>query len=73
VPVVPSASFGWARDQADAVARALLDAGYPVHGNPDELVPSATPRHPGTVDRTRTLELAVAACLRTWRLQGGTP
>ncbi len=47
-------------------------AGYAVHGNPGDLAPSDH-RQPGTVDRTRTLELALAACLRTWRLQGGTP
>ena len=76
-PVVPSASSGWARARATAAAHDLAAAGYSVHGNPDELAPADPERDPGagsgTVDRTRTLELAVAACLRTWRLQGGTP
>ncbi|MET0838182.1 MAG: hypothetical protein ABWY19_05330, partial [Marmoricola sp.] len=74
-PVVPSASSDWARARAMASAQDLREAGYAVHGNPDELVPADHEHHPGagsgTVDRTRTLELAVAACLRAWRLQGG--
>jgi hypothetical protein len=71
-PFVPRSARAWARDQADATVRRLRDAGYAVHGDPDELAPAGH-RHSGTVDRTRTLELAIAACLRTWRLQGGTP
>ncbi len=71
-PFAPRSSRAWAREQADATARLLRDAGYAVHGDPDELAPAGH-RHSGTVDRTRTLELAIAACLRTWRLQGGTP
>ncbi|MET0839114.1 MAG: hypothetical protein ABWY19_10060 [Marmoricola sp.] len=71
-PVVPPGAEDWARDQAARTAAHLRAAGYAVHGNPDELLP-ADHRHPGTVDRTRTLDLALAACLRTWRRQEGTP
>jgi hypothetical protein len=71
-PAVPRASLAWAREQAASTAHDLRAAGYAVHGNPDDLAPSDH-RHSGSVDRTRTLELAIAACLRTWRLQGGTP
>jgi hypothetical protein len=69
---VPRAALGWARAQADRTARGLDGDGYAVHGNPADLAPSDHGQ-PGTVDRTRTLELALAACLQTWRLQGGTP
>ncbi len=71
-PAVPRAALAWARERATDAARHLGRAGYAVHGDPDDLAPSDHP-HPGAVDRTRTLELAIAACLRTWRLQGGTP
>ncbi len=71
-PFVPRPSLAWAREQATAMAREVRAAGYAVHGDPDELAPRGH-QHSGTVDRTRTLELAIAACLRTWRLQGGTP
>jgi hypothetical protein len=72
-PTVPPASRDWATEQAAAVALALRRDGYAVHGNPDDLAPADTPGpHFGTVDRHRTLELAVAACLRIWRLQEGT-
>jgi hypothetical protein len=71
-PSVPRAALGWAREQADSTARHLEGDGYAVHGNPGDLAPSDHGQ-PGTVDRTRTLELALAACLQTWRLQGGTP
>jgi hypothetical protein len=71
-PFVPDFALGWARDQAAGTAAELDAAGYAVHGDPGDLSPSDQP-HPGTIDRDRTLELALAACLRTWRLQGGTP
>jgi len=71
-PSVPRAALGWAREQADRAAGDLEGDGYAVHGNPGDLAPSDHGQ-PGTVDRTRTLELALAACLQTWRLQGGTP
>jgi hypothetical protein len=71
-PSVPRAALGWAREQADSTAGHLEGDGYAVHGNPGDLAPSDHGQ-PGTVDRTRTLELALAACLQTWRLQGGTP
>jgi hypothetical protein len=71
-PFVPEFALEWARDQAAVTAAELDAAGYAVHGDPGDLSPSDQP-HPGTIDRDRTLELALAACLRTWRLQGGTP
>ena len=71
-PSVPRTALTWAREQAARAARDLEAAGYAVHGNPEDLVP-ADHQHSGAVDHTRTLELALAACLRTWRLQGGTP
>lgn len=71
-PAVPRAARAWADEQAAAAARDLRGAGYAVHGNPDDLVP-ANRQHSGTVDRARTLDLALVACLETWRLQGGTP
>jgi hypothetical protein len=71
-PVAPRAALAWAREQADRTAHDLEGAGYAVHGNPDDLAPSDH-AHSGTVDRDHTLDLAVEACLRTWRLQGGTP
>ena len=70
-PVVPRRSRDWATERATTMARELEAAGYAVHGDVDVLVP-ADHEHSGTVDRTRTLELAIAACLRIWRLQGGT-
>ncbi len=69
-PAVPPGAEGWAREQALATATRIRTAGYAVHGDPDELLPADHGR-PGTVDRTRTLELALAACLRTWQLQEG--
>jgi hypothetical protein len=71
-PSVPAFARDWARDVAASAAGDLRAAGYAVHGDPDDLAP-AEDRRPGTIDRDRTLELALAACLRTWRLQGGTP
>lgn len=69
-PVAPPASLAWAREVAASTAGDLRTAGYAVHGDPDDLAPTEH-RLPGTVDRERTLELAVTACLRTWHL-GGT-
>ena len=63
----PSASMDWAREQAASTADAIRRAGYAVHGAPDDLAPTEH-RLPGAVDRERTLELAVTACLRTWHL-----
>jgi len=71
LPVTPPPSLPWAREVAAAGAEELRHAGYPVHGEPDALAPTDH-RLPGIVDRERTLELAVTACLRTWR-QGGWP
>ena len=67
---VPRESRAWARERADDMVRDLRAAGYSVHGDPDGLAPAGH-QHSGTVDRTRTLELAVAACVRAWRLQEG--
>jgi hypothetical protein len=73
-PFVPEPALPWARQQSAAMAQSLRSAGYAVHGNPDDLAPAGLRRTPsGTVDRGRTLELAVAACLRIWQQQGGTP
>ena len=70
-PATPPASLPWARAIAASAADRLRDAGYAVHGEPDALAPTDH-RLPGTVDRERTLELAVTACLRTWP-KGGRP
>jgi hypothetical protein len=70
-PATPAASLTWARHVAATTAEDLSRAGYAVHGDPADLAPTEH-RHPGIVDRERTLELAVTACLRTWHL-GGTP
>ena len=67
---VPREALAWAGERAADMIRDLRAAGYPVHGDPDSLAP-AEHRHSGTVDRTRTLELAVAACVRAARLQEG--
>ncbi len=64
-PAVPPSSLPWAREVAAASAEQLRDAGYAVHGEPDALAPTDH-RLPGIVDRERTLELAVTACLRVW-------
>jgi hypothetical protein len=66
-PVTPPASLPWAREVAAAATEELRRAGYAVHGAPDDLAPTEH-RLPGAVDRERTLELAVTACLRTWHL-----
>jgi hypothetical protein len=68
-PVTPPTSLPWAREVAAASTEELRHAGYPVHGDPDALSPTEH-RLPGTVDRERTLELAVTACLRIWPLGG---
>ncbi len=65
----PPPSMAWARAQAASTAEAIRDAGYAVHGELDALNPTDH-RLPGTVDRGRTLELAVRACLRSWHLRG---
>ena len=45
-------------------------AGYAVHGDPGSLAPTGSGL-PGTIDPRQTLEVAVEACLRTWRRQEG--
>jgi hypothetical protein len=69
VPVTPPVFLPWARELAATTAAEIKDAGYAVHGDPDALAPSE-PGLPGTIDRERTLELAVTACLRIWHLGG---
>ena len=75
---VPSGSRKWARrSAADALERVGHDragAGYAVHGDPASLAPTGSGPHsglPGTIDPRQTLEVAVEACLRTWRRQEG--
>jgi hypothetical protein len=67
--VTPPASLTWADEVAATTAEKLRHAGYAVHGDPESLAPTPH-RLSGTVDRERTLELAVAACLRSWHLRG---
>ncbi len=67
--LVPRPALAWARERAADAARDLRAAGYPVHGDPDALVPTGH-RSLGAVETERTLALAVAACLRVWELSG---
>ena len=69
-PVTPRASLPWARATAEATRDAITSAGYSVHGDPGALLP-ADLRRPETIDRDRTLDLAVNASLRAWELQEG--
>ena len=68
-PATPPASLPWANEAAVACSEEIRRAGYAVHGDPDALAPNAQ-RLPGAVDRERTLELAVKACLRAWHRRG---
>lgn len=69
-PRVPRPALDWARGAAAAQADRLRCADYAVHGAPADLAPDD---HQGTgrVDRDRTLELALRACLASWQLQEG--
>jgi hypothetical protein len=67
----PPASTAWAHEQAASTAGAIRDAGYAVHGELDALTPTDH-RLPGTVDRGRSLDLAVKACKRCWHLRGNS-
>ena len=69
-PVTPRASLPWAGATAEATRDAITSAGYPVHGDPGALLPAEL-RRPETIDRDRTLDLAVNASLRAWQLQEG--
>ncbi len=69
-PVTPRASLPWANATAEATRDAITSAGYSVHGDPGALLP-ADLRRPETIDRDRTLDLAVNASLRAWQLQEG--
>jgi len=68
-PATPPASLPWADEVAVSCAEAIRHADYAVHGDPDALAPNAQ-RLQGAVDRERTLELAVGACLRAWHRRG---
>ncbi|GAB3653885.1 hypothetical protein GCM10027596_04950 [Nocardioides korecus] len=73
---VPPRSRAWARREAARVAADLRAADYPVLGDPGlvgDLAPSTDPtaRGVGLIDPDSTLELALVACLRAWRLQEG--
>ena len=77
--LAPADELPWARNVAASMADELRDAGYPVHGDPGAMAPTEH-RLPGIVDRDRTLELAVAGCLRLWEAthraeheEGGRP
>lgn len=69
---VPPWAHDWAVDRAREMAERIRSGGYAVHGDPDDLVPTDRPGASSTVDRDRTLELALAAGVRAWQLQGGT-
>jgi hypothetical protein len=64
-PLAPADELPWAREVAASMTEELREAGYPVHGDPGAVAPTEH-RLPGIVDRDRTLELAVAGCLRLW-------
>ena len=75
---VPPGARKWARrNAATAIERLGQDnrsAGYAVHGDPASLAPTGSGPNsglPGTIDPRQTLEVAVEACLRTWRRQEG--
>ncbi len=70
-PLTPRHALPFARRAGASSAAQLREAGYAVHGDPDAMAPTEH-RLTGTVDRDRTLDLALTACLRTWHL-GGTP
>ncbi len=70
LPAVPQPAADWASEAAARTADVLRRADYPVHGDPADLTGSS-PVQPASVDPDRTLDLAVAACLRVWRLQRG--
>jgi hypothetical protein len=71
---VPAGTRKWARRSAAAAVERLdrdtRGAGYAVHGDPGSLAPIGSGL-PGTIDPRQTLEVAVEACLRTWRRQEG--
>lgn len=69
-PLVPRPSLEWAQQSAARQAERLRTADYAVHGDPAELAPEDH-RGTGRVDRDRTLELALRACLATWQQQEG--
>lgn len=70
-PLTPRGALPWARRVTTTAAARVGEAGYAVHGDLDALAPTEH-RLAGTVDRDRTLDLALSACLRAWHL-GGNP
>lgn len=72
MPSVPPPALAWATRQAARTAEALQQAGYPVHGDPADLTLSG-PVATAPLDPDHTLDLALAACLRSWRVQRGQP
>lgn len=70
LPAVPPPATDWARREAARTAEALRRADYPVHGDPADLT-APSPAQPASVDPDRTLDLALAACLRAWHQQRG--
>ena len=59
---VPAEHLGWVRRRAGRMRDALLEAGYPVHGDPDALLPHGAGEG-GVPDDTDTLALAVRLLL----------
>lgn len=59
---VPAAFAGWAAERARGLADELRSGGYPVHGDPDRVVPRSAglPTRPSRADVLRTV---VDACL----------
>jgi hypothetical protein len=68
--LAPADELPWASEVAARMAEELREAGYSVHGDPEAMAPTQH-RLPGTVDRNRTLGLAVAGCLRLWAARQG--
>ena len=66
---VPEAALPWARRAAAVAAERAARAGYAVHGEPEVMAPSESGL-PGAVEPRHTLEVAVEACLLTWRRLG---
>lgn len=72
VPAVPRTAVDWATRHTARATETLQQAGYPVHGDPADLC-LARPLASAPLDPDRTLDLALAACLRSWRVQRGQP
>jgi hypothetical protein len=69
-PFVPAPARPWAEEVAARTADRLSAAGYAVRGDLTSLAPLGPPAAAGeTVDHARTLDLALAACVRSWQEQ----